>query len=262
MSIIRTEKTNNYSVICNQCFRDEKLSARAKGVFAYIMTLPDNWTLHKKELYRHFKEGREAINTAFKELEDVGYITKQAKRDKSGKMSGWSYTVKETVTHNKAGSSVSQQLITEEQTTSQKTVSPETRVSVSPTVGDPAPTKDLYLPNTDLTKDSCTKQSLARVSYSDSFESWWATYKRNGSSKRKAYDAWKGKRLEGQHEMMIAKTAAYRASVERAEYMKHAERFISYELYNEEFSPYRKKSDKPGTGMTAKRNADGVLVYY
>lgn len=62
--IIRTQKTQNYSIIANECFKDPTISARAKGIYAYIMTLPDNWKLSKKELYRHFSEGQKAIDSS------------------------------------------------------------------------------------------------------------------------------------------------------------------------------------------------------
>lgn len=95
-SIIRTEKNKNYSVIHNEVARRSDLSARAKGVYYYLMTLPDNWTLYKRELYKHFTEGRDALNKAFKELEDAGYIAKQPKREEGGKVNGWNYTMYES----------------------------------------------------------------------------------------------------------------------------------------------------------------------
>ena len=96
MGIIRREKSENYSVIYNECFQDDRLSARAKGLFAYLMTLPDDWKIYKRELCKHFKEGRDALNKAFSELEDAGYVTKTAEQDAQGKMCGWDYTVYES----------------------------------------------------------------------------------------------------------------------------------------------------------------------
>lgn len=96
-TIFRSEKDRNYSVICNECFRNSSLSARAKGVFAYIMTLPDDWEIHKSELYNHFTEGRDAITGALKELEQVGYISRKARQAPNGQMMGWDYTVREKV---------------------------------------------------------------------------------------------------------------------------------------------------------------------
>lgn len=125
-SIFRAEKNRNYSVICNECFRDSSLSARAKGVFAYIMTLPDDWEIHKSELHTHFTEGRDAINGALRELEVAGYISKRPRQIANGQMMGWDYTVRE------------------------KPEKPENnRLTENPSVGRPATTKYLSSENTE-----------------------------------------------------------------------------------------------------------------
>jgi hypothetical protein len=96
MGIIRREKSDNYSVIYNECFQNPELSARAKGIFAYLMTLPDDWKIYKRELSKHFKEGRDALNSGFEELEACGYITKKPERGTDGRLGGWDYTVYES----------------------------------------------------------------------------------------------------------------------------------------------------------------------
>jgi hypothetical protein len=95
-NIIKIEKTGNYSVIANECFKNLNLSARAKGIYGYIMTLPLNWKLYKSELYNHFTEGRDALNTAFKELEDFGYITKIQNKREDGTFLSYQYTIYES----------------------------------------------------------------------------------------------------------------------------------------------------------------------
>lgn len=90
-------KTGDYTVILNELFRRQDVSARAKGLYAYIMTLPDDWKLYKSELPKHFKEGRDAINTAFSELEELGYIKKKPNRGKDGRVRGWQYTIYESI---------------------------------------------------------------------------------------------------------------------------------------------------------------------
>lgn len=130
MGIIRRQKSDNYSVIYNECFQNPALSARAKGIFAYLMTLPDDWKIYKQELGKHFKEGRDAINTAFDELEKAGYITKTPERGKQGRLDGWDYTVYEST-----------ELL-------------ETRNTVNPSDGESATTKYLSLPSTNSTNSS------------------------------------------------------------------------------------------------------------
>jgi hypothetical protein len=138
MSIIRTEKTDNYTVICNQCLRDPALSARAKGIFAYIMTLPSDWKLYKSELHAHFTEGRDAINTAFSELETAGYISKQTGRLENGSLNGWDYTIYEST-----------ELL-------------ETRNTGNPSDGEPASTKYSSSPSTKKTNLSAGEKSASK----------------------------------------------------------------------------------------------------
>lgn len=97
-TIIRIKnKTSNFTIVANEAFQRSDISARAKGIYAYIMTLPDDWKLYKSELYNHFTEGITAIDTAFKELEKLGYITKERCKGEGGKFSGWDYTISESV---------------------------------------------------------------------------------------------------------------------------------------------------------------------
>ena len=74
-------KTENYTIVSNEVPRDNTLSARAKGIYFYIMTLPANWVIHKEEIYSHFTEGRDALDTAWRELINAGYIEKDTIRE-------------------------------------------------------------------------------------------------------------------------------------------------------------------------------------
>lgn len=98
------DKTNGFTIVANDIFKRDDVSARAKGVYIYILTLPDDWQIYKSELYTHFSEGRGAIDTAFKELERLGYIEKQRAKDENGKFKGWNYIVYESPTNRKPDS--------------------------------------------------------------------------------------------------------------------------------------------------------------
>ena len=43
MSIIRVEKTNDYTVMSNNHFRNREMSLRAKGLLSLMLSLPDSW---------------------------------------------------------------------------------------------------------------------------------------------------------------------------------------------------------------------------
>ena len=167
MGIVRREKSENYSVIYNECFHDDSLSARSKGVFAYLMTLPDDWKIYKSELHTHFREGRDAISNALKELEDAGYVTKKPVQDGSGKLGGWDYTVYEST-----------------ELLRTRTESLKNRNTVNPSDGKPVTTKYLSLQSTNNTNTVEANASPERASkakktrYTEGFEQFWTAYPR------------------------------------------------------------------------------------
>jgi hypothetical protein len=79
-------KTGNFTIILNEVFQRTELSARAKGLYGYIMTLPDDWIIRKEEIYRHFTEGRDALDKAFIELLKAGYVVSMIDRDDRGRI--------------------------------------------------------------------------------------------------------------------------------------------------------------------------------
>lgn len=80
--IIRTQKNKNYTSMSNIALRDKRLSAKAKGIFAYVMTLPDDWKFYASELKDHFTDGESSILSGLKELENLGYLVRNRMRDK------------------------------------------------------------------------------------------------------------------------------------------------------------------------------------
>ena len=90
--IIRTKKDKNFTVINNTALRDKRLSWKAKGLFAYMMTNIDNWEFYVSELEKHSTDGGHATRTAIKELIQVGYLVKDIKRNK-GRFVSHDYTL-------------------------------------------------------------------------------------------------------------------------------------------------------------------------
>ena len=82
----------NYTILNNTCIRDKRLSLKAKGLHTYFMSLPPNWNLYKSELVKHSRDGIDSVNSAIKELVELGYveITEQ-KRSADGRFAGKAY---------------------------------------------------------------------------------------------------------------------------------------------------------------------------
>ncbi|MED3126802.1 DnaD domain-containing protein [Bacillus wiedmannii] len=81
MGIFRVKKDNNYSVINNTGLKDKRLSWKAKGILAYILTLPDDWVFYREELSQHAKDGINSLRAGMQELKEYGYIKRFPIRD-------------------------------------------------------------------------------------------------------------------------------------------------------------------------------------
>lgn len=89
MSVVRINKTKDYTVMSNHHFKNRKLSLKAKGLLSQMLSLPDNWDYTIVGLCAINKENETAIKSALEELKDNGYlvVTKQMPNEtKSGRI--------------------------------------------------------------------------------------------------------------------------------------------------------------------------------
>ncbi|PFB71316.1 DnaD domain-containing protein [Bacillus cereus] len=89
MGIFRVKKDHNYSVINNTGLKDKRLSWKAKGILAYILTLPDDWVFYREELSQHAKDGINSLRTGMQELKEYGYIKRFPIKDAKNKIVRW-----------------------------------------------------------------------------------------------------------------------------------------------------------------------------
>ena len=74
MSIIRINKTKNYTVISNRHFKEKEMSLKAKGLLSQMLSLPDNWDYSIAGLVAINKENESAIKSTLDELKEFGYL--------------------------------------------------------------------------------------------------------------------------------------------------------------------------------------------
>ena len=69
MDIVRVIKSKDYTTICNRIFKDRRLSLKAKGLLAMLLSFSDSWNLSIKGLIAILKEGE----TAIRSIQSVGF---------------------------------------------------------------------------------------------------------------------------------------------------------------------------------------------
>lgn len=75
MSVIRVNKTKNYSVMSNYHFKDKRISLKAKGLLSQMLSLPNDWNYSISGLIAINKENETAIKSALDELKENNYLT-------------------------------------------------------------------------------------------------------------------------------------------------------------------------------------------
>lgn len=92
MSDILKKQQLNFTMIPNTLICDPTISSKAKAVYCYLYSRPDDWQFYTKEIEKNFKEGRDAINSAISELISFGWIEKEQVRI-SGRFSHNEFTI-------------------------------------------------------------------------------------------------------------------------------------------------------------------------
>ncbi|MBO1337698.1 hypothetical protein [Streptomyces sp. VRA16 Mangrove soil] len=71
----------NFTVIDNAALRDKRLSHTARGILAYVLSLPSGAKVNVRTLSDEFPQGRRAVSNARAELRELGYWVTRTERD-------------------------------------------------------------------------------------------------------------------------------------------------------------------------------------
>ena len=96
MGIIRTEKRRNpFAQIDRRCLEDAGLSWKAKGLLAYLLSRPNDWSVYVKQLVDVSTDGKHATRSGIDELITARYVERNAVRNDAGQFQGYEYVVYE-----------------------------------------------------------------------------------------------------------------------------------------------------------------------
>jgi hypothetical protein len=80
---IRVGRKRGYTMIYNDMLV-EGMSARAWGVYCYLLSKPEGWEAQIPDLQRVFREGRDALIAVRDELLEIGYLVREEYADEHG----------------------------------------------------------------------------------------------------------------------------------------------------------------------------------
>lgn len=100
MSIVRIEhnKNNPYVILNKKALEDGKLSWAAKGLWAYLMSRPDDWNVsvvHLSKIYDEKGGGEKAILSLLNELIENGYCERRQPKKDNGLFERTEYIIME-----------------------------------------------------------------------------------------------------------------------------------------------------------------------
>lgn len=94
--IVRSKRRDRFVVIGNETIRDRRLSYKARGILAYLLSLPDNWRISSQYLSTVAPDGRDAVRTGLQELEATGYLVRTRIQDSETGRWGWHQVIYDT----------------------------------------------------------------------------------------------------------------------------------------------------------------------
>lgn len=198
---------DHFTQIPNDWVRDSRLSFKARGLLAELMSHKSGWSISIKTL-SNGKDGAHAIRAAVNELMEFGYLIRSDKRQRNdaGQLTDYVYTTCDPVVAKNS------EIIGEK-----------------PTFGFPTlgfPTLDNQEHKNTIHKENYLKEirttDLVAQAYSDEFLSWWKIYPRR-QQKGDAWKAWqqlvKKKQLPSL-DVLLDATSRYAKRVDDPKFVK------------------------------------------
>lgn len=91
MSKIRKDERQPFTTLPNSFIQNTTLSWKARGLFLYLYSLPDDWEFYQKEISKHATDGLDSTRAGLIELEKAGYISKVRIVDHQGHILHYDY---------------------------------------------------------------------------------------------------------------------------------------------------------------------------
>ena len=85
--IKRIDSRQSFTCVTNDIINDKRLDWKELGLLIYLLSKPDNWTVHTNQLVKERNLGRDGVRMIMKKLQECGYMGYH--RDSGGKTYWW-----------------------------------------------------------------------------------------------------------------------------------------------------------------------------
>ena len=209
MNTLRNKLTSNFTIVPNEIVNDSRLSMKAKSIFLYLLSKPDDWDFYIQNIADSCTDGKNAIQTGLKELEEYGYLLRKKKVNDKKRFIGWDYIMK----------------------------LPDDYISrrwENTTVGNYDRRNTTSYTKTELTNTELTNTDDI---YTHRFEKFWNLYDKK-LERRKCENKWK-KLSSDDKESIMQFIPIYKKSVSSKQYLKHPFTFLNSRIWEDDWNNYK-----------------------
>ena len=181
-----------FTTIYNSVIRDTRLSLKARGLFAVMASLPEDWEFTVGGLAKAAGVGKDSIRTTLNELQEIGYLVREQSHDEGGKFAKNVYILQEEAPLPLSGNPDNGEAPLSGNTVNGKNRQRLDPMTVFPTQQNKDKTKDIYIPLTPQGGRRVRTKKAPRCAPDwkpERFEGFWKFYPR-GEDKQRAMDAW------------------------------------------------------------------------
>lgn len=75
---------DHFTMVTNSAVRDSRLSLKARGLLVLLLSHAEGYQISAQRLSEQTREGRDALRSAMRELEDIGYLRRVRRRAPDG----------------------------------------------------------------------------------------------------------------------------------------------------------------------------------
>jgi hypothetical protein len=92
MNKLNNKIKDNFTIIPNDIIRNKSLSDRARFIFCYMASMPDDWKFYQGVMAKELGYTKDTLRKYIEELLETGYLDREQRRE-AGKFDSYDYTL-------------------------------------------------------------------------------------------------------------------------------------------------------------------------